>query len=201
MRADGTGNVEHLLSSPYWVRAASWSPNGQILSFIESHPVSSFDIYLLRLNNDHQREEFLVTSTGEFDAEFSPDGEWIAHTSNESGQAEVYVRHVSGTGRAYQISPNGGEEPIWSKLSDELFYRVDDKWMAVAVTTQPTFTWEDPTELFQGPYLPIPGPSYGYDARGDRFLLVRGNESKQTEIRIVLNWLEELKRLSPRRKH
>ena len=65
---------------------------------------------------------FLATEFNEGEAVFSPNGDWIAYTSNESGQAEVYVRPFPGPGGKFQISSEGGKTPIWPRDGKEIFY-------------------------------------------------------------------------------
>src|ERR1700676_5576985 len=84
-------------------------------------------------------EPFLRTPFNEGAARFSPDGRWLAYISDESGRFEVYVQSYPGPGGKWQISTEGGTEPVWTRNGRELFYRSGDKMMAVDVATQPGF--------------------------------------------------------------
>ena len=100
-----------------------------------------------------------------------------------------------GPGGRWQLSVDGGYEPLWSRDGKELFYRNADKMIAVAVETRPTFTPSSPKLLFQG--------NYGYDHRGDvnydispdgrRFLMTRPVQSP-VELNVVLDWFTEIER-------
>jgi Tol biopolymer transport system component len=68
----------------------------------------------------------------------SPDGRWLAYTSNDAGRYQVYVRPTSGAEGRWQISMEGGVEPVWSASGSELFYRHGDQVLAVDVVTNST---------------------------------------------------------------
>ena len=128
---------------------------------------------------------------------FSPDGRWMAYTSEESGRGEIYVRSFQGPGGKTQVSTDGGEEPRWSRDGRELFYINGDKTMAVDVRTQPGFSAGSPRLLFKGRYQPSANAVSGYDMSSDgkRFLKIQPTNSEQAaaQINVVINWLEELK--------
>ena len=80
----------------------------------------------------------------------SPDGRWMGYVSPRSGRNEVYVRSSTGTGSTWQISNEGGVEPVWSLNGRELFYRENDKMMVVDVTQSATPSFGKPRALFEG---------------------------------------------------
>lgn len=131
---------------------------------------------------------------------FSPDGRWIAFTSDESGHYAMCVRSASGGGERWQVSV-GGEEPVWSADGRELFYRDGSRWMAVAITTADGFQSGQPRLLFEGPYLNVSGRSFDVSPDGRRFLVLRpaGEQSPPTQVNLVTNWFEELRRRVPAR--
>ena len=133
---------------------------------------------------------------------FSPNGHWIAYVSNESGRYEIYVVSYPSSSGKLQISKDGGTEPVWNQNGRELFYRTGSKMMVVDVDTRTTFTAGKPRLLFEGKYLPTPATSPNYDVSpdGQRFLMLTAadpEEQAQTEINVVFNWFEELKRRVP----
>jgi serine/threonine-protein kinase len=132
---------------------------------------------------------------------FSPDGHWIAYVSPESGRNEIYVRPFPGPGGKWQISTDGGTEPVWNPKGRELFYRSGKKMMAAEYESQPTFSPGKPKELFEGPYLPTPRsfPDYDVAPDGQRFLMVKPADAEQpaSQINVVVNWVEELKQKVP----
>jgi serine/threonine-protein kinase len=144
----------------------------------------------------------LETPFDEHTGMLSPDDRWLAYVSNESGREEIYVRPFPGPGGKLQISTEGGTEPMWSRDGSELFYRNGNKMMAVAISTEPELAPGQPTLLFQREYetgLSAEFPGSNYDVTPDgRFVMIRIDESSGSrQIHVVLNWLEELKRLVP----
>ena len=167
---------------------------------------TGYDLWVLRMS-DRKAQLFLRTSFTQGAPRFSPDGRWLAYVSNESGRYEVYAQPYPGPGGKWQISTEGGTEPVWNRNGRELFYRNGDKMMAVDISTQPSFAAGKPRMLFEGPYLPRTNfstlatmPNYDVSPDGQRFLMVKGSEQEAaapTQINVVLNWFEELKQKVP----
>ena len=202
-KADGSGSVEQLTSNDYRSAPASFSADGQLLAFTESNPRTGRDIWVLNLAELESRP-FLQTRYEETAPKFSPDGEWIAYSSDESGRREVYEPYP-GPGGKWQISYNGGLGPVWNPEGGELFYRSGSSMMSVAIDTESGFTAGAPQKLFEGPYVPtgFSYPNYDVTADGQRFLMlapVASQSGGATQINVVLNWTEELKRLVPTEK-
>jgi hypothetical protein len=132
----------------------------------------------------------------------SPDGRWLTYVSNESGRDEIYMRPFPGPGGRVLVSTDGGTEPMWSPDGRELFYRLGDKMMAVSITAEQDLSLVTPEALFEGNYQPgyiAQGINTNYDIAPDgRFVMIRPEEtSAPTQLNVVLNWFEELKRLVP----
>jgi Tol biopolymer transport system component len=195
---DGSGPAERLTTSDTVDIATSWSPDGTLV----------FDrqrgIWLLSLEKGVPKSRPLLQTkffTGF--AAFSPNGRWLAYTSDESGRTEVYVRAFPGPGGRYPVSIGGGISPVWARNGREIFYTEWNrnnrtsvlKLMAVDVTTSPAFTAGRPRMLFAGSYLP---GSYDVALDGRRFLMVDTSTDPLpppvTQMVLVVNWLEELKR-------
>jgi Tol biopolymer transport system component len=214
--ADGSGGLERLTTSGYPQTPNSWSPDGQLLVFIENTPTTGYDIWVLRMGEPspgsgqvpsassgqvRKAQPFLRTLFNESAPRFSPDGRWLAYVSDESGRYEIYVQPYPGPGGKWQISTEGGTEPVWNPNGRELFYRSGGKMMAVDIATQPGFAAGKPRVLFEGPYVPTPAtlPNYDVTLDGQRFLMVKPSEQEAapTQINVVLNWFEELKQKVP----
>jgi eukaryotic-like serine/threonine-protein kinase len=201
-QADGSGGLERLTTSEYAHVPMSWSPDGQLLAFIEVNPSTQRDIWILRMS-DRKAQPFLKTRFDESVPRFSPDGRWLAYVSNESGRYEIYVQPYPGPGGKWQISTEGGTEPAWNPNGQELFYRSGVKMMAVDIVSQPNFAAGKPRTLFEGQYelSPATSPNYDVSPDGQRFLMLKSaaetGESAPTQINVVLNWFEELKRRVP----
>ena len=184
----------------------SFSPDGSLLLFDAYDPADTspaytgWDIFVLPLSGDRKPHPFLQTKSQESNARFSPDGRWVAYESNESGRSEVYVRPFPGPGARWQISTEGGQDARWSRSGRELFYRQADKMMIVDVETKPTFRPGRPRTLFEGRHYGMNAYGYSYDVAPDgRFLMIRPDpaESGPAQVKVVLNWFEEVKRRVP----
>jgi len=194
--ADGSGGLESLATGNLQV-PSSWSPGG-LLAVLEFPTGRGDEISVLHVG-ERQTQLFLQTGASVSSPKFSPDGRWLAYDSEESGRSEVYVQPYPGPGGKWLISNEGGAEPLWNRNGRELFYRNGDKIMAVDITTQPSFSAGKPKMLFE---KPLSGAAFPYDVSpdGQRFLMLRPVEEGQaapTQINVVLNWTEELKRLVP----
>ena len=198
--ADGSGEPERLFEDDHRGGVASFSPDGQLLTFNRRASDTGLDLWVRPLNGTQAPHPFLRTRSTEVGAKFSPDGRWIAYISDESGQYEVYVRPYPGPGGKWQVSTQGGGEAIWSPVGNELFYRNGNKWMAVAVTLEPEFKAETPRRLFEGPYVDVGGLSFDVAPDGRRFLLLEPAEQAGpvTHLNVVLNWFEEVKQKAGR---
>jgi Tol biopolymer transport system component/predicted Ser/Thr protein kinase len=198
--ADGGGELERLTTSEHINAPMSWSLDAQLLAFLEVTPTTGVDIWVLRMS-DRKAQPFLRTPFNEGAPRFSPDGRCLAYMSDESGRYETYVQPYPGPGGKWQISTEGGTEPVWNPNGLEMFYRSGDKMMAVDIATQPGFSAGKPRMLFEGQYGPSPVPIPNYDVApdGQRFLMLKPSEQARapTQINIVLNWFEELKRRVP----
>ena len=206
--ADGSGRLERLTSAtattttydiPY-----SWSPDGQLLTFVRFTPTMEAEFWVAQVGDRKERRFLQIPSADDGAPQFSPDGHWLAYASDESGRREIYVQAFPGPGGKWQISTDGGNEPQWNRNGRELFYRSGDKMMAVDISTQPSFTAGKPRQLFEGHYLttirPFVRANYDVSPDGQRFLMLKPVEQEQpasTQINVVLNWSEELKRRVP----
>jgi serine/threonine-protein kinase len=201
--SDGSSAMERLTTSDYGQFPGSWSPDGNILTFVEIHPDTGNDLLLLDLQS-RRITPFLNSRADEEYPEFSPDGRWMAYMSDESGRTEVYVRPFPGPGGKWLISQEGGREPLWARSGKQLFYRQPDQEQVWVVDTQTEggFSASKPRLLFKATGLGPGDPIRTWDASldGQRFLMVKNEEMKSTpvtEMVLVMNWLEELKRLAP----
>ena len=195
--SDGSGTEEALVVRDLMQLPQAWSPDGRTLAFAET---PDHGIWLLSLEGERTAREWLQTPATERELQFSPDGRWIAYSSNESGRFEVYVRSLAGdVTRA--ISTEGGGAPRWSEDGRELFYRSGDGMYVVEVSTDGTFERGLPTLLFEGPYLGDVNDIASYDVTGDakRFLMITRpqSEATQMQLNVVQNWFEELKARVP----
>jgi Tol biopolymer transport system component len=194
---DGSGAAERLTTGQFNNFPSSFAPDGQTIAFIEITPDTGYDIWTLGLG-DRKVKPILKTQYNETTPQFSPDGRWLAYLSDESGRWEVYVQPYPGPGGKWQVSTQGGTEPVWNPAGGELFYRAGNRMMTVPITLQPGFSAGKPVVLFEGPWLSAPRtlPNYDVSRDGQRFLMLKPADEDQgpQQIVVVQNWLEELKK-------
>jgi serine/threonine-protein kinase len=198
---DGSSPMERLTTSdlPQWPE--SWSSDGKMVAFVEQRPDTGYDISILDVLSG-RITPFLNSQYNEMYPEFSPDGRWIAYTSDESKHNEVYVRAFPGPGMKQLVSSEGGTEPLWARNNKQLFYRWGRTVWIVDVRTAGGFASAKPRLLFDKPGYGGSTPVRAYDLSpdGQRFLMVKNEERESvpvTEMILVQNWFEELKRLEP----
>jgi hypothetical protein len=203
---DGSGPMERLTTSELDQNPGSWSSDGKTVALVETFPDVRKDIAVLDMRTGRMTP-FLNSQFNEQYPDFSPDGRWIAYTSDESSRNEVYVRAFPGPGMKQQVSSEGGIMPLWSRSGKQLFFRSADftKIMVVDVQIDGVFASSKPRLLFEKPGYTSGDPIRSYDLSldGQRFLMVRGEQRKPapaTEMIFVQNWFEELKRLVPAEK-
>ncbi len=196
-RADGAGAEELLLPDVLNVRAQDWSRDGKFLLYQRSGANTGQDLWILPMDGARKPVPYLQTPFDESDGQFSPDGRWIAYTSNESGMPQVYVQSVPASGTKFQISSSGGNQPRWRRDGKELFYiSGDKKLMAVPVKIGATVETETPKPLFDldSVYAPLIGRwAYEPTVDGQRFLTL-SSEASSNPITLVLDWQAGIKR-------
>ncbi|MFH1143564.1 MAG: protein kinase, partial [Candidatus Eisenbacteria bacterium] len=162
----GTEPEHPILETEQNKRATSWSPDGRLVAY-----ECEGDVWILPLDGERKPYPLWKTEADEGNARFSPDGHWIAYVSDESGQSEVYVAPLSGAGRKWQVSTNGGVMPEWPRESDRLFY-VSYDIMFTSVEVRP-----EGSSLSVGPpvsHFSLWGTTGGtISADGQRGLLIR----------------------------
>ena len=185
--ADGQGTVDQLYAPHHGgtVLPLDFSPDGSALALEDDG--------LLILHLGSPRVD-TVSRSRKRQAQFSPDGRWLAYTAEDDGREEVYViAYPALTGRQ-QISKAGGRAPVWSARSGELFFLKSDTVMATSVSTQPSLDWTTPRALFARPDLAALDFGFSVTADGRRFLYpARNPDASPREIHVVENWFEELK--------
>ncbi len=192
--SDASGKPERLTTSQYIQTPGSWSPDGKTLLVRQYNPTGQ-DILALQFEGDKTTmSPYLNSPANESFPTFSPDGKWVAYASTESGRFEVYIAAYPTPARRFQISTNGGEEPKWSPKGNELFYRNGQKWMKVDISLGSPVAVGKPENLFEGPFVNVPGYSYDVGPGAQKFLVLQeAGAGSSSEIRIVLNWFNELR--------
>ena len=198
--ADGGSPMSRVTTSDCDQRVGSWAADRETVAIVQSCSSPQMDIAVLSTATG-QVTALLTSPASERYPEFSPDGQWIAYSSNETKRDEVYVQRFGAAGR-YQVSTAGGVQPVWSRDGKQLFYRWEDQVWVTDVRTDSGFAAGRPRFLFERAGYSLGGPIRGYDLSLDsrRFLMVKLDQrtpSPATELTLVQNWVEELKRKVP----
>jgi Tol biopolymer transport system component len=146
----GTSSEEVLLKNDRNKFLMDWSPDGKYLLFGERDPnTKSSDLWLLPMAGDRKPVLFLRGDADKREGRFSPDGHWVAYSSDESNRMQVYVQSFAAPSQRWQISTDGGSRPRWRDDGRELFYmEPEGRLMAVAVRDGTSFEAGKPAPLF-----------------------------------------------------
>jgi serine/threonine-protein kinase len=197
-RAGGSGSARVVLDLPVTIDEGFWSEDGEWLILRTGMSGEERDIVAWRAGTDPNDLVPVSTVAGveEVAPALSPDGRFIAYVSNETGRPEVWVRAFPDVeaGR-WQVSVDGGTEPVWAHSGRELFYKSRGNQVAVAVDTEGTFSRGDEVALFplRDFYQFSVHRSYDVAADGERFVMIKNPEA-ETELVVVENFFEELRR-------
>jgi serine/threonine-protein kinase len=205
---DGTGSPTQLSDGhdPHISRSAS--ADGSRL-FFDAFVSGNEDLMALDVSTPRRIVPLLQTRANERNAELSPDGRWLAYSSDESGQHEVYVRSYPNLEeRRWQVSVDGGSQPVFSARGNELFFLgKDGRLMGARYSTTDGFAAAAPNVVLEPQYYSLQSAASaivtarGWDVSPDgrRFLMIETADVPDgtAGIVVVLNWAEELKRLLP----
>jgi len=215
--ANGTGADERLLSLPVGdvVAPVSWAADGSFVLFWRARAANYRDkmaIWRLDLTGERTATPVLDDAFAHLAAQLSPDGRWIAYSTNESGSTQIVVQSFPDLTRdKRQVSTRGGYEPRWRGDGRELFYLTPTgTMMAVDVPAGDTFEPGAPTALFEtgiaveatlasGP----PDYFYAVASNGERFLLSRPvtettgspdgkRDAPPAALHVIVNWSSSL---------
>jgi Tol biopolymer transport system component len=187
------GEERPVLEPRYAVRGGqspySWSPDGRVLLFDQF--MGSNDVWALPLDGTGEPSPVAATPFSERWAQFSPDGRWIAYSSDESGRREVYLVRSGGAGGRQQVSVSGGNYPRWSRDGRELFFHsLDNKIVAARIAAAgDRIEVGALTPLFDA-RAPDGFARFFYDVAPDgRFLLsVPPPTSSVGQVNLLVNW-------------
>jgi serine/threonine protein kinase/Tol biopolymer transport system component len=207
--SNGTGNEELLVESELVKTPISWSPDGKFILYMVIDPKTGSDGWALPLTGDRKPFPILQTPFNEGHPQISPDGKWIAYSSNETGRSEIYIQSFPPGAGKWQISSNGGSFARWRRDGKELFYMdspFSGKMVSVEINASgSTVVASVPRPLFDSGYLNLGfghtgnWNTYAVSADGQRFLIPRPEANltgalTNIPITVVLNWISGLKK-------
>jgi hypothetical protein len=192
LRADGGGDERAIgrRGTTTGFTDVSWSPDGRLIAYAGRAPNGQArDLWVVPTDPDSAGRPLVETPADETRPVFSPDGRWLAYTSDESGRREVYVRSFPGPGGRWLISTDGGDGPRWNPRGGELFYLGPDGWMhAARLELGDGVRVTGRERLFDArPYTFFTETSYGVAPTGREFALVR-SEGEDLSIELAVNW-------------
>ncbi|MCY7375506.1 MAG: protein kinase [Pyrinomonadaceae bacterium] len=199
--ANESGEGETILPGANFPR--SWSPDGRFIIYVRRGVKTRLDLYALPLFGERREQLLLDSPFDELQAEISPDGRWLAYTTDETGDYEIYVQSFSSDGKLgadkKRISPGGGKLPVWRRDGTELFFVAPDgTLMSSAVKTAGgEFQYAAPKPLFKIRMLAWFGNVHEYDVSpdGNRFLIgTLIGDTKFPPPTVILNWTADLKK-------
>jgi serine/threonine-protein kinase len=189
--ADFGEEAEQLSDRPLSQIVRDVSPDDSIAVVEERSEGGGRDILLIRQGTDGvEFEDFLGTEWNEYNPSISPDGRWLAYTSDQGGEPRIYVHSFPVPAGQYPVSPGRGVLPLWHPDGRTLYYQNLTQFMAVDVTTEPTISVSAPRLLFDRPGYG--GTGWDIHPDGSRFIIVKGTPTAPPEIYLVTNWFTEL---------
>jgi serine/threonine-protein kinase len=202
---DGSEKPERLTTptaTGLMTQPSSWTPDGKTLAYQQGiDPKTRYDLYTVSMAADHTVKPLLVTKFNEREPAFSPDGRWLAYVSDESGHDEVLVRRYPALDAPVRVTDNGGEAPVWSADSREIFFARGTGIFVVPFhdgQTGRSTRLVDGTQRGSRNFLGLPVPygrNFDVSPDGRRFLMLQQVSSTPNggEYHVVVNWFSELR--------
>jgi eukaryotic-like serine/threonine-protein kinase len=192
----GLGEAELLVSETSRDYPCDWTADGKTLLHQRRYPQTGRDLWLLHMaddGNDYNSTVLMQTPFDEYEAQFSPEENLIAFTSDRSGSPEVYVARYPEVEPQIQISRQGGRLPRWSADGRRVYFTDGVSLMEVSVSSSPTLAAGEPQALFELETT-YRGPWFDVSENGERFVVVKTVEVESTPVvRVVQNWHEEFR--------
>ena len=194
----GGGAEDSLGGSPgFYEGPFGWSGAANVITIAHVTVMNHWDVWVLSPEGRQSPRPLLVSPFSTWAAQLSPDGRWLAYTSNETGRNEVYVVPYPGPGPKIQISTSGGQAPLWRADGKELFFQgMDQTILVVDVHAGAIFEVGAPKALFTIA-MAAPGPYRGYrwapSPDGQRFIInASSSDVAAGRFTVVSNWTQEL---------
>ncbi len=194
---DGSGAEERLTNGLSVSEVSSYAPDGKAIAFVQNG-----DVWILPLEGERKPAPFVQTPANEATPRFSPDGRWLAYSSNESGRDEIYVVPYPRQAGKYQISSGGGIFPLWTRDGKELCFVSSgfrlrrnvsgSAIMAVQITGTAPFDYAAEHSIVS---LPPSSALIDIAPNGQQFVIETylSQSVSQSKLTVVVEWFEELK--------
>jgi hypothetical protein len=199
VEANGTGQSKQAYKTERPSYSADWSTDGRYWLIADSSQETGFDLWFVPATGDAKPQPYVKTPYNELDGQFSPDGKWIAYTSDESGRNEIYVRSFPENSAKFPVSNRGGNLPRWRRDGKELFYRASDGHLTVVSVraTGQGLEFGPPLALINT-IEPAGVSTYPYDISpdGQRILALvpAAAEAGASPLTVIVNWQAALKK-------
>jgi len=192
--ASGLDDEEHLSIVEYSpsLQPSDFSSDGKVVALTAMSPKTGADVMFFSFETG-KVEVYLQSEYDEVSPAFSPDGNWLAYASEESGEFEIYVVSYPGPGGKWQVSRGGGELPIWSADGRELFYLRGHELMSVEVETDGQFRHGTPVKLFERREMIFSSgdQTLGVSPDGKKFLLLTPHKDEHAaaaQVTLLQGW-------------
>jgi serine/threonine-protein kinase len=183
----GLAAAQSSIPNEWSARISSWSPDDDVLAVSARPGDRSQGIGFLDIETGTAT---WVDNAGSIHAmpSFSPDGKWVAYSSNETGTWEIWIRSYPDGSVVRQISDSGGLETVWSP-SGNIFYRRGDRWMSVEIRTEPELSWSAPRQVFETDFIDTLGRSFDVSSDGQSLYVIKQpNPPDGTRLHVVTGW-------------
>jgi dipeptidyl aminopeptidase/acylaminoacyl peptidase len=196
--ADGGGSEKTLTTVPLAYHYPGWSPDGRYLTYIWGSGGKMLTLWAVPVAGDAKPVAIVQPPSPQSNIHsyrISPDGRWLAYVSDESGQNEMYVTTYPEAKGKWRVSTSGASYPSWSGDGKQVFYKdLSDDFFACPVTAKGTeIEVGTPQRLFHAG-TPAVGMPYDVTADGQRFLVNLAEEEGPVPLKLVTNWVAELKK-------
>jgi serine/threonine protein kinase len=198
---NGSGEAEDLIAGANFPHA--WSPDGRFIIYTRRGVKTRLDLWVLPMFGDRKEYQLSNSPFDEQSPQLSPDGRWLAYSSDDAGNYEIYVQSFSADGKLgpdkKRVSTSGGKFPVWRRDGSELFFvAADGQMMSSSVKSNGSeFEFSGPKALFKTRMMAWTTNFHEFDVTpdGQRFLIgTLIGETKAAPPTVILNWTSELKK-------
>jgi Tol biopolymer transport system component len=198
--ADGTGPEKTLLPQDGYhnYHYAAWTPDGKYITYLWGEGAKQVSLWTVPLAGEAKPVAIVQPPSPQSNItgyRVSPDGRWVAYTSDESGQWEVYLTTFPEGKGKWRVSGNGGTHAAWSGNGKELFYKdqTDDFFVCLISAKGAEVEIGKPQHLFHAS-TPGIGLSFDVSLEGKRLLVNHADEEMQAPLHLITQWPAQLKK-------